>query len=331
MKILVYGAQQDEKPFYEAVQGEYGFSCTFAQEVLSADTVHHTKGYDALIIVTTCKITHDVANALRENGVRFLAARSAGVDHIDFDAVRANGLRVANVPFYSPSAIAEHTILTALNVLRHSKREMRMLEAGDFTMSGLKGKELGSMTAGVYGTGRIGLETIKLLHGFGCRILAYDLYPNEQAKEYCSYQTAQEVLQQSDIVFLHCPLTEQNHHLINGESILAMKDGAYLINTARGGLVDCRAVLEALQCRKLAGFGFDVWEDESVFLRKQIGLDAVNDPVFLALLKHEDAYYTAHIAFYTDLAIERMIRVSLDNLKEYEKTGECKNEVWKKL
>lgn len=329
MNILVYGVQEDERPFYEAAREKYGFSFAFAQEGLCAENAHLTRGFDALIIMTADKITREVAAALRENGVRFLGARSAGVDHIDAAALRESGLRAANVPFYSPGAIAEHTILLALNVLRHSKREARMTATGDFSMAGLKGRELSQMTAGVFGTGRIGMETIRLLRGFGCRVLACTPHPSQAAEQYCEYGEEADLLREADILFLHCPLKAENLHFINGAAIAQMKDGAYLINTARGGLVDHAEVLDALKSGKLGGFGFDVYEGEGSFLRKNVGMDAVTDPIFQELLACENAYYTAHMAFYTYTAIESMIRTTLDNLKEFEQTGECRNEVFK--
>lgn len=329
MNIRVYGVQADELPFYEAARTKYNFAFTFGPEKLSLETVHLTRGFEALIIMTSDKITPELAAALQKNGVRFLGTRSAGTDHIDVAAVRTNGLRVANVPFYSPNAIAEHTILLALNVLRHSKREERMTARGDFSMAGLKGRELGQMTAGVFGTGRIGIETIKLLHGFGCRVLACNPHHYAAAEPYCEYREEDMLFREADILFLHCPLEADNRHMINRETIGRMKDGAYLINTARGGLVDHPAVLDALKSGKLAGFGFDVYEGEAAFLRKNIGMDAVGNPVFRELLENENTCYTAHVAFYTYTAIESMIRVTLDNLKEFEQTGECRNEVFK--
>lgn len=327
MKVRVYGAQQDELIFYDKMKDEYGFEFTFAKEVLNLDTVNLTKGYDALIIVTVCKITKEVAKALHENGVKYIAARSAGTDHINYNAVKEYDLKAANVPYYSPRSIAEHTIMMALNVLRHSKKEARMVAAGDFRMTGLKGKELGALTVGVLGTGRIGYETMKLLKGFGCDILAYDLYPNEKAKKICRYVTDQTLFSKADMIILHCPLIKENYHCINEDAIQKMKEGVFIINTARGGLVDEKAVLVGLNSEKIAGFGFDVCENEAKFVRKNTGIDQIDDGVFLELLNHENTYYTAHVAFYTDKAIESMIKVSLDNIKEYELTGECRNEV----
>ena len=326
MRVRIYGAQADEKPFYESVQDAYGFSFTFAPEILTEQTAGETRGFDAVLILTSCKITRTVAKLLHENGVRFIAARSAGFDHIDLDACRDYGLRAANVPFYAPEAIAEHSILLALTLLRKLPKTLHKVSHGDYTMTGLKGRQLGSLTAGVLGTGRIGRTTIGLLHGFGCKVLAYDLYPNEALSDVCTYVSQEEVLRQADILFLHCPLTAENTHLISAQTLALMKPGAYLINAARGGLVDAAAVLGALEQGQLAGFGFDVYENERDFVRKNLG-HAPADPVFQALYAREDVCFTPHVAFYTDRAVENMIRVSLDNLQEFAQTGACKNEV----
>ncbi|HWP51943.1 MAG TPA: NAD(P)-dependent oxidoreductase, partial [Clostridia bacterium] len=158
-------------------------------------------------------------------------------------------------------------------------------------------------------------------------VLSYGTHPSTEAEKYSESVTTDALLGQSDIIFLHCPLKAQNYHMIDSESIAKMKDGVFLVNTARGGLVDAQAVLEALLKGKMAGYGFDVYENEAAFLRKNVGLDAV-DAIFRALLGCKNAFFTAHTAFYTDIAIESMIRVTLDNLKEYEQTGKCRNEVY---
>jgi D-lactate dehydrogenase len=166
---------------------------------------------------------------------------------VDYTAVKRLGMRCCNVPFYAPEAIAEHTILMALRVLRHEKKCSAKVAAGDYTLEGLKGRQLGQLTAGVLGTGRIGRTTMSLLNGFGARVLGWDPYPNEAAAKLCTYVERDELLKQSDIIFLHCPLTPDSYHVIGRETLGMMREGAVLINTARGGLVDQNAVLEALE------------------------------------------------------------------------------------
>lgn len=327
MRVHVYGAQPDELWLYKEAEQESDFSFTFAQGPLNEDTVDQIPGCEALILVTTCQVTEKVVGLLAQKGVKYLACRSAGSDHVDYSAVKKYDLHCANVPFYAPEAIAEHTILMALRVLRHEKKSMTKLAAGDYTMEGLKGRQLGQLTAGVLGTGRIGQTTMRLLNGFGTKVLGWDPYPNETAAKLCTYVGRDQLLQESDIVFLHCPLTPDSYHIINRETLVLMKDRAVLVNTARGGLVDHTAVLESLEDGKLAGFGFDVYENEASFVRKHKTMEEIGDPVLKSLLARDDAIYSPHIAFYTDGAIYNMIEVTLDNLRQYRDTGECRNEI----
>lgn len=327
MHVRVYGVQPDELAMYQKAEAQYGFSFEFAKAPLNEDTVDEVHDCDGIILVTTCHVTEKVVQTLAQRGVKYLATRSAGSDHVDYGAVVKYGLHCANVPFYAPEAIAEHTILMALWVLRHGKKSYEMVNSGDFTMTGLRGRQLGQLTAGVFGTGRIGRTTMTLLKGFGTRILGWDPYPNAAAEKLCTYVSKETLLEESDIVFLHCPLTPDSYHLIDEKLLAQMKPGAVLVNTARGGLVDHAAVLSALESGKLSGFAFDVYENEAEFVRKKRPLDQIDDPVFKALLKREDTAYSAHVAFYTDGAIYNMIEVTLDNLKEYETTGKCRNEI----
>lgn len=327
MHIRVYGVQADEMSTYEEAKVRYGFTFEFEAVPLSEKTAGDVKDCDALILLTNCIVNEPVAKVLASAGVRYLACRSAGSDHVDYSAVVRYGMKCCHVPAYAPEAISEHTIMLALEVLRHAKSSYQKVASGDFTLKGLKGRQLGMMTAGVLGTGRIGRVTMSLLNGFGTRVLGWDPFPNAEAARLCTYVEKETLLQTSDIIFLHCPLTEDSYHTICSDTLSKMKEGAVLINTARGGLVDLPAVLDALESGKLSGFGFDVYEHETDTIRKQVPLDDIHDPVFRALLQRDDTVYSAHVAFYTDTAILNMIEVTLDNLKEYEATGCCKNEI----
>ena len=327
MKVRVYGAQPDELRLYEEAEKQGDLSFVFAKAPLNEETVQEVQDCEALILLTNCQVNEKVAEELSKRGVKYLACRSAGTDHVDYTAVKRLGMRCCNVPFYAPEAIAEHTILMALRVLRHEKKCSAKVAAGDYTLEGLKGRQLGQLTAGVLGTGRIGRTTMSLLNGFGARVLGWDPYPNEAAAKLCTYVERDELLKQSDIIFLHCPLTPDSYHVIGRETLGMMREGAVLINTARGGLVDQNAVLEALESGRLGGFAFDVYENEAAFVRKKKTLDEIDDPTFQALLARDDAIYSPHVAFYTDGAIYSMIEVTLANLREYLTTGRCRNEV----
>lgn len=330
MKVLVFGARDDEFIYFEQFNKKYNLDINFTKESLNTDNVKEiTKGYDAIWIVTVVHIDRVIAKMLKENGIKYIASRAAGTDHMDLQSLKEYGIKVANVPFYAPNAIAEHTIMLTLSLLRKFKKELNKVSNQVFTLDGLKGRQLGSMTVGVLGTGRIGTETIKILKGFGSKVLAFDLYPNETVKEYAEYVTEEKLLIESDILIFHCPLTESNYHIINEHSIKKLKDGVLLINTARGGLFDFESILKGLKDGKIGGLAFDVYENEEIFLRKDFSNKNIEDLVFKELLSLENVIFTAHMGFFTDEAIASMINTSLNNLYEYETTGHCKNEVIK--
>lgn len=330
MKILIFGARSDEFLYFDKFNKIYNLDINFTEDNLTADNVKEiTRGYDAIWIVTVFHIDRKIAEVLKENGIKYIVSRAAGTDHIDLQALKEFGIKTANVPFYAPNAIAEHTIMLTLSLLRNLKKELNMINNQIFTLDGLKGKQLGSMTVGVLGTGRIGTETIKILKGFGSKILAFDLYPNETIKEYAEYVSEEKILTESDILIFHCPLTRDNYHIINEESINRLKDGVLLINTARGGLFDFKSILKGLKNKKIGGLAFDVYENEQVFLRKDFSNKDIKDLIFKELLSLENVIFTAHMGFFTNEAIASMIDISLNNLYEYKTNGYCKNEVIK--
>ena len=328
MKVLIFTANEEEKHYEALCNASYGFELSYAPAAMfSVDHEALFEGKDAIWIVSNCMIDEAMAKFLANKGIRYVASRAAGIDHIDTAALRAHGIKASNVPFYSPNAISEHTICLALMALRAMKRCLNQVSQNNFTLAGLQGQEIRTMRVGVVGTGRIGFETIKGLSGFGCEIQAYDKYPNEAVKDYATYVSKELLFATSDMIIFHCPLTEENYHIINKESIASMKDGVYLINTARGGLFDFEALLEALQSGKVAGSAFDVYENEGHFIRRQVAPEELNEPVLEALLQMENVIYTPHMSFFTKTATENMLQTCFSNLHEYRETGVCKNEI----
>ncbi len=327
MKILVFGHRMDESIIYQQCNQHYGYDIDFTREILTLDNIAMTKGYEAIIIIVSCQITEQVAAMLKENGVKYVLTRAAGKDHLDIHAIKRHGLLAAYVPSYSPSAISEHTVMMILAVLRKLKLQMNRIHARNFKIDSMRSKELRDLTVGVIGTGRIGRMTIQNLSGFQPRILAYDIYENEEVSSYVTYTSLEELLKVSDIIVLHCPLIESNFHMINSETIEKMKEGVILINTARGGLVDTRAVLEGLKTGKIGGFGLDVYENESVLRKQEFKDGTIKDEVLEELLGMDQVLFTSHTAFYTDEAVTNMIGYTLDNLNEFMMTGTCKNSI----
>lgn len=327
MNVLIFGAQREEQELITSMLADSLIDkVTFGKGVLSLENMECVKGYELVWIITNSIIGEKEAEKLKEYGVRFMVTRSAGTDHMDKHALKKCGIQAANVPEYSPGAISEHTVLLLLALLRNLKRSTQMTDRGDFSLSGLLGKEISSLTVGVVGCGRIGLRTMQILSSFGCQELVYSPHVKEEGKKYARFVTEEELFRQSDVVLLHCPQTEKNYHMINKETLSWMKEGSYLVNTARGGLVDTEAVLEALKSRKLAGYAFDVYEKEDDFIRKNCGRDGYKDPLFWELCDRDDVIYTAHTGFFTEEAVSAMRKITVENVLEYAAKGSCINE-----
>ncbi len=327
MKVILFHTNKDEVDYIKECNTRFRFELEFTDFDFNTAEAGRFTGYDAVWILTNCKVTKEKSEQLAEAGVSYIVSRAAGTDHLDLVSMKSAGLKGANVPRYSPNAIAEHTVCLALMSLRKMKLELKMIDNFDFTLNGLKGRELRNMTVGVIGTGRIGLETIKILNGFGCRILVYDIYENQEVKSLATYRPLSEVFSDSDILILHCPLTKENERLISSDTIATLKDSAVLINTARGGLMDYEAVLTAIESGKLGAAAFDVYDNETSYIRKKVEPDSFESNVLKKLMSKDNVIYTAHMSFFTDTAIENMIMTTFENLYEYEKSGQCANEI----
>ena len=259
-------------------------------------------------------------------GVRMISTRTIGYDHIDVEVAKRIGFHISHVT-YSPECVADYTLMLIVMCIRKMKRIMQREELNDFSLPGIRGRELHGFTVGVIGTGKIGTATIQDLSGFGCRILANGHHPNQEVQRLAEQVDLETLLEQSDIVVLHCPMSEQNYHMINAGTIQRMKPGALLVNTARGGLVDTQAVYEALQNRKLGGFAMDVYEYENLTARKDYRGKPLDDSLLSRLLAMDQVLFTTHTAFYTDQAIENIVESSLKNLASFFQTGESGNEI----
>lgn len=325
MKVLIFCATNEDRELYPKYIPD-DIELTFEAESLTIDNEDKTKGFEAVVVLTRCLINEVLADALKRNGIKYVLTRSAGYDHIDAEALNKRGILVANVPVYSPNAIAEYVCMTALMSIRKMKLQSRMIDNYDFTLSQIRGRELRNLTFGIIGTGRIGMETLKILSAFSENILLYDIYQKDEAKEYGTYVTMDQIYRKSDLIIYHCPLTKENKYMLDDDALALMKDGVVLINPARGGLWNYETVLKGVESGKIASAVFDVYESEKNYLRKKLETDEILDPVLRRLLKKENVIYTAHSAFYTDTAIENMIEVTANNLKEFSTDGHCKNE-----
>ena len=326
MKVKIFCAEEEDKKLYPKYMDQSKrLELTFVHDDLTLENAQkETKGFQAVVILTRCIITGQLSKILKECGVKYVLTRSAGFDHLDLNEIKMNGLKAANVPLYSPNAISEYVCMTTLMLLRKMKEQIAMIGDHNYTLKGIRGRELRNQTVGIVGTGRIGCETLKIFSAFTNKILVHDIYEKDSVKSMASYVTLDELYQKCDIIIFHCPLTKENHHMVNEETIAMMKDGVILVNPARGGLMDYSAVLKGLKSGKIAGLISDVYENEKQYLRKKLGSNAPEtDAVIKELVTMNNCIYTAHSAFYTDMAIENMIESIVRSLYQYEVIGSC--------
>jgi D-lactate dehydrogenase len=269
-----------------------------------------------------------VLRVLAAGGSRLVALRSAGFNHVDVVAAHALGLTVVRVPAYSPYAVAEHTVGLMLTLNRKIHRAHQRVREGNFALNGLMGFDMNGRTAGIVGTGRIGGVVARILHGFGMRLLAYDIVESAVCTGLgVEYVALPELLAAADIVTLHCPLTAESRHMIDAAAIARMRDGVMVINTSRGALVDTRAVITGLKTGRIGALGLDVYEEEEALFFEDLSDQVIQDDVFTRLLTFPNVLVTAHQAFFTREALGNIVATTLANVTEFERQGRCANAV----
>ena len=327
MNVAVFSAKPYDRQFLNAA-GEGQHSLKYFEPRLSAETAALADGFDAVCAFVHDRIDREALQILRDGGCRFVAMRCAGYNNVDLPSAKEFGMVVARVPAYSPYAVAEHAMGLILTLNRKFHRAYNRVRENNFALEGLLGFDLHGKTAGVIGTGRIGLCLIRILLGFGCRVLAHDPFPNPELQNLkVEVVGLEELLSQSDIVSLHCPLTPETHHLIGQSTLAQMKAGAMLINTSRGALVDSAAAIAALKSGHLGSLGLDVYEEEEgVFYEDRSGT-IMEDDALARLLTFHNVVVTGHQAFFTREALENIARTTVDNLNQWQQTGTCENAV----
>ena len=266
---------------------------------------------------------------MKEYGVRYLALRSAGFNHVDLKIANELGIRVARVPEYSPAAIAEHTVALMLALNRKLIRAHNRVRDLNFSLDGLTGFDMSGKTVGVLGAGKIGSVLIRILHGFNCNILAYDPYENDELKKKynVTYTDYKEICRKADIITLHLPLTPESKYIINADTIGFMKEGVMLINTSRGALVDTKEVIKALKSGKVGAFGIDVYEEENGLFFEDHSDQILQDDVIARLMTFQNVMITSHQAFLTHEALVGIAETTNYNLDCWEKGAASKNEL----
>lgn len=318
MKIAVFNTKNYEKPLFHSMDKSHQWS--LFPDILSSSTVEKAKGFEAISCFVTDCLNRDIIQQLAKEGVKLISLRSAGFDHVDLVAAKSAGITVTHVPKYSPEAIAEFTVALILVLNRKILQAYLQGLENNFSLDGLVGFNLYGKTVGLIGTGNIGTAFARIMHGFGCRLLAFDPEPNDQCRHLTvEYVALDDLLQQADIVSLHCSLNDQTKYLMNENTFGKMKKNAMLINTGRGALCDTQALIQALETGHLAYAGLDVYEKEHDLFFKDRSKEIIQDELFLKLRSLPQVLITPHQAFLTQEAIENIVKTTIDNIMAFER------------
>lgn len=329
MKVTFFGVQPYDKLSFNTMNEGFGFDIEYHNSLLNAKTVSLAQQSDVICIFVNDVADEETIKGLSEAGVKLIALRCAGFNNVDLDAARKYKIQIVRVPAYSPHAVAEHAVALMLSLNRKIHRAYWRTRDGDFSLHGLLGFDMFGKTAGIIGTGRIAKVLIHILHGFGMNILANDLHPDPYfaEQEGIRYVALDEIYSQSDIISLHCPLTEQTHHMINKEAIDKMKEGVMIINTGRGQLINTETLIDGLKKKKIGAAGLDVYEEEAHYFYKDTSDKIISDDVLARLLSFNNVILTSHQGFFTREALENIARTTLQNIKDYENNIPLVNEV----
>ena len=318
LRIAFFDAKSYDIESFNAVNKDYNFDIRYYQERLSISTVPLAKGADVVCIFVNAECDAQVIDKLVNNGVKLIALRCAGFNNVDLKAAEGR-IRVTRVPAYSPHAVAEYAVSLMLSLNRKIYRAVNRTRDGNFTLNGLLGFDMYGKTAGVIGMGRIAKELIKILHGFGMNVMAYDLYPDHEfAKQYdVKVVSLDELYANSDIISLHCPLTPDTKFLINQDSIAKMKKGVMIINTGRGKLINTEDLIEGLRSKQVGSAGLDVYEEEREYFYEDKSDKMIDDDVLARLLMVPNVVLTSHQAFFTTEALHNIAVSTLESVKEF--------------
>ena len=324
---MITVAMFDTKPYDEASFEKIkkdNVQITYFPVKLTKNTVMLAAGKDAVCTFVNDRVDKEVIDKLSELGVKLIALRCAGFDSVDIGACNEK-IKVVRVPAYSPEAVAEHAMALLLTSVRRIHKAYNRTRDFNFSLNDLVGFNLKGKTIGVVGTGKIGRAFIDICNGFGMNVLAYDLYPAEGIK--AEYVPLNDLFEKSDIISLHCPLTEDNRHMINAGTIERMKKGVIIVNTSRGGLINAKDMLEGLKSRKIGGACIDVYEEEGdLFFNDKSG-HILDDDIMARLLSMPNVIVTSHQAFLTEEALENIAETTIDNIVMYFEEGKLENEV----
>ncbi len=311
MKIFVYSCRDDERELFEEYEKEWGLELGYCKVQPTMENAELARGYSCITVVGT-KISDELLEKLYEVGVRCIAARCIGIDHINLVKAHELGIRVSNIT-YSPNAVADYAIMLMLMCLRKAKYILERYKVNDYSLAWNRGRELRDMTVGIVGGGRIGRTVMKQISGFGCRIQVYDQYEMDEVKQYATYVDYETLLKTSDIITFHAPGTKETYHMLNMESLKLLKKNVIIINTSRGSNVDTKALISGLEQGIISAAGLDVLDNEPTIYNIDHKNNILTDHDVAVLESFPNVVITPHTAFFTDHAVRDMVEHALEN------------------
>jgi D-lactate dehydrogenase len=315
MKIAIFSAQSHDKNFITAANANYGYELQFLETQLNPTTAILAEGFDAVCAFVNDNLNSETLHALAGLGIKLIALRCAGFNQVDLPTAKELGITVVRVPAYSPEAVAEHAMAMILTLNRKTHKAYNRVREGNFSVERLEGFNLHGKTVGVIGLGKIGLAFARIAAGFGCKVIAYDKILTE-APAHIKLVSMDELLANSTILSIHCPLTPETHHLLNETAFAKMQTGAMLINTSRGGVLCTKDVIEALKTGKIGYLGIDVYEQEEKLFFRDLSESVIQDDMILRLQSFPNVLITAHQGFFTHEALTEIAHVTLNNIAD---------------
>jgi len=326
MKIAFFSAKTYDREFFDRYISLH--EIIYFEVPLNEQTLHLAKGCNAICLFVNDRLNAAVLKELAGIGIKLVALRCAGFNNVDLAAAKVNGISIVRVPAYSPHAVAEHAAALILTLNRKTHKAYNRVREGNFSLERLTGFDLYGKTVAVIGTGRIGQAFCDIMTGFGCKVLAFDLIANKRMEEKgVEYLPLTELLQQADIISLHCPLNEQTRHIINRDTISMMKEGVMLINTSRGALINTADAIKALKTGRIGYLGLDVYEQEETLFFNDLSENIIQDDIIMRLLSFPNVLITSHQGFFTEEALVQIAQTTLDNISDFEAGRQLKNAV----
>jgi D-lactate dehydrogenase len=328
MKIAVFNTKSYDQDYFEKYASSTTYSFSFFETALNVDTATLTTGFNVVCVFVNDNVDKNTIEVLSKNGIKLIALRCAGYNNVDIKAAKSQNIKVVRVPAYSPEAVAEHAVALILTLNRKTHKAYNRVREGNFSLKNLIGFNLYGKTLGIIGTGKIGQTFCRVMSGFGCNIVAFDIVQSQELINIgVTYVPLDDVFQKADIISLHCPLNPHTKHLINEQSINLMKEGVMIINTSRGALIHTADVIKGLSSKKIGYLGIDVYEQEENLFFEDFSEQIIPDDLLLRLSSFPNVLITSHQAFFTKEAMDEITTTTLANINAFEKNLELVNEV----